>query len=169
MVPPASLADLNQPTRRGPSRPPSPAVNDAGDVSSTEDEDEDDDASAANQEIPRQNRFQLAPDRVSRLRIEHQTLSRSQSPSTIRNLPFASSDVKTAGDGLHDTRQVASHDEAYKKELKEWRRLTGVDIGVVMRRRVEAGYGLDDVRSPCSSALTTAPRKRCIRNTTASI
>jgi hypothetical protein len=154
IISPATMAELTQPTSRRPSRPASATTLDQGEMSSTEDEDEEEDgASAANQDIPRLNRFQLAPDRVSRLRVEHQPLSRSQSPSTIRNLPFAALAASSNGkSGNVDPLDTSSRDRANEKELREWRRLTGVDIGVVMRRRAELGYGLEDVRAPFSKA-----------------
>lgn len=148
------MAELAQPTSRRPSRPASATTLDQGEMSSTEDEDEEEDgASAVNQDIPRLNRFQLAPDRVSRLRVEHQPLSRSQSPSTIRNLPFGALAASSNGkSGNVDPLDTSSRDRANEKELREWRRLTGVDIGVVMRRRAELGYGLEDVRASFSKA-----------------
>ena len=100
-------------------------------------------------EPKRFNRFQLAPERVSRLLAEHaeHSISRSSSPgrsSLLRSVKDVTPREPVEDDMVNADRAVDEHEDI----VGGWegvRRILKADIAYTMRRRAEEGYGLTDV------------------------
>lgn len=84
----------------------------------------------------RQNRFQLSPQMDQRAHF-------STSPEAVSGPSRHAPQIPPAVD------EVEAEDEDVDGDLlrgySAWRQITAEDIGVVMRRRAEDGYGLTDV------------------------
>lgn len=94
----------------------------------------------------RKNRFQLAPERVSALLSaeKEQAQSRSASPRLIRG-----HDVKDHRGSLIDELDEEEDDLDHGIEVvnsEGFRQVLRHDPAMVMRRRAEEGYGLENVR-----------------------
>ena len=111
-----------------------------------EDDDDDDDA-----DIPRSNRFQLHPARVTDILAEA-SRSRNASPSNSVLRGLKPGKPHKAG------RQVSVRIPGDPRDDGElgwegWRRVLSLDVGCVMRRRAEEGYGLSNVSGRRSRQL----------------
>ncbi|ORY34245.1 hypothetical protein BCR39DRAFT_517213 [Naematelia encephala] len=115
------------------------------------------------EDSPRQNRFQLPPSRVASI-LHDARSSRSQSPSSFATALRGTSAVRDTGHVESRGRQTVNEDLMHEADgelaLAGLGRTLGTDVGVVMRRRAEEGYGLSDMLLNAAVATRYPGRER---------
>ncbi|KAK4686827.1 SEA/GATOR complex protein SEA4/MIOS, partial [Tremellales sp. Uapishka_1] len=103
----------------------------------------------------RYNRFQLAPERVNKLLQEAGSRPRSVSPSTTAVLRGVTPHTPAI---VPEKVEFDDGDEVSGRE--GWRRVLRNDVAYIMRRRVEEGYGLEDLMLNAAIATKFAGKAR---------
>lgn len=105
--------------------------------------DQDDQSDAEDEELTRSNRFQLNPSRVNDILAEAER-SRSGSPAGSIYGGVRPSKIRQAGREI-TVRMSDDVRDGANLGWDGWRRVLQADMGCVMRRRAEEGYGMGNV------------------------
>ena len=124
-----------------------------------------DNSDADDSEITRSNQFQLAPHRITTI-LEEASRSRETSrASSIRDVQRPEDGSRRKIDAKElSRRKMDNASEGLDIGLDGWMRVLSADVGCVMRRRAEEGYGLGNVGLTLAShscVLTLSPTSCC--------